>query len=81
MDRIYVRGIGNVLKKLLIQAACNLTLLLRSMHGARTPRAAHDQAVEAIFAILALTSAIASLPEPMGRDLGQFASSVASFCA
>jgi transposase len=55
MDRLYVRGIGNVHKKLLIQAAaCNLALLMRSMYGAGKPRAAHDQAVEVIFAILAL---------------------------
>ncbi len=45
----------NVHKKLLIQAAaCNLALLMRSIYGAGKPRAAHDQAIEAIFAILAL---------------------------
>ena len=65
MDRLYVRGIGNVHKKLLIQAAaCNLALLMRSMYGAGKPRAAHDYAIEAIFAILALIRAIASLSEP-----------------
>jgi transposase len=65
MDRLYVRGIGNVHKKLLIQApACNLALLLRSMFGAGKPRAAHDQAVEAVFAILALIKAISSISEP-----------------
>ena len=38
MDRLYVRGIGNVHKKLLIQAAaCNLALLMRSMYGAGSP--------------------------------------------
>ena len=43
MDRLYVRGIGNVHKKLLIQAAaCNLALLMRTMYGAGKPRAAHD---------------------------------------
>src|SRR5262249_38149361 len=42
--------------KLLIQAAaCNLALLMRSMYGAGKPRAAHNQAVEVILAILALT--------------------------
>ena len=35
MDRPYVRGRGNVHKKLLIQAAaCNLALLLRALYGA-----------------------------------------------
>jgi hypothetical protein len=62
MDRLYVRGIGNVHKKLLIQAAaCNLALLMRSMYGAGKPRAAHDQAVEVIFAILALIKVISSI--------------------
>ncbi len=65
MDRLYVRGIGNVHKKLLIQAAaCNLALLMRSMCGAGKPRAAHDRTVEAIFVILALIKAISSISEP-----------------
>jgi transposase len=55
MDRLYVRGIENVHKKLLVQAAaCNLALLMRSIYGAGKPRAAHDQSVAAIFVILAL---------------------------
>jgi transposase len=54
MDRLYVRGIGNVHKKFLLRAAaCNLALLLRSLYGAGKPRAAHDRLVEAIFAFLA----------------------------
>src|SRR5215475_5753449 len=65
MDRLYVRGIGNVHKKLLIQAAaCNLALLMRSMYGAGKPRAAHDQAVEVIFAILALIEVISTISDP-----------------
>ena len=40
LRRLYVRGKGNVQKKLLVQAAaCNLALLLRKMIGAGTPRA------------------------------------------
>ena len=71
MDRLYVRGIGNVHKKLLIQAAaCNLALLMRSMCGAGKPRAAHDRTVEAIFVILALIKAISSISEPMMCDFG-----------
>jgi transposase len=55
LDRLYVRGIENVHKKFLIQAAaCNLALLLRSRYGAGKPKAAYDRTVEAIFVILAL---------------------------
>ena len=57
LDPLYVRGRENVHNKFLIQAAaCNLALLLRSIHGAGKPRAAHDRAVEAIFAILGVVS-------------------------
>ena len=59
LDRLYVRGIENVHKKFLIQAAaCNLALLLRSMYGAGKPKAAHDRAMVAIFAILAVIRAV-----------------------
>jgi transposase len=62
MDRLYVRGIENVHKKLLVQAAaCNLALLMRSIYGAGKPKAAHDQTVEAIFAILALIRVLESV--------------------
>jgi hypothetical protein len=64
MDRLYVRGIENVHKKLLVQAAaCNLALLMRSIYGAGKPRAAHHQSVEAIFAILALIRVLESVWE------------------
>ena len=43
LRRLYVRGKGNVQKKLLVQAAaCNLALLLRKMMEAGTPRALQD---------------------------------------
>ncbi len=59
LDRLYVRGIKNVHKKFLIQAAaCNLALLLRSMYGAGKPKAAHNRTLAAIFAILAVLSAV-----------------------
>src|SRR5260370_18688707 len=65
MDRLYVRGLENVHKKLLVQAAaCNLALLMRSMYGAGKPRAAHDQAVEAVFAILELLTALEGVSGP-----------------
>src|SRR5262244_1321764 len=75
MDRLYVRGIGNVHKKLLIQAAaCNLALLMRSMYGAGKPRAAHDQAVEVIFAILALSEVISTISDPWCTNSGNLPS-------
>jgi transposase len=49
MDRLYVRGIENVHKKLLIQAAaCNLALLMRTLYGAGKPKAAHDRSRETL---------------------------------
>jgi transposase len=71
MDRLYVRGIGNVHKKLLLQAAaCNLALLMRSLHGAGKPRAADDRVVEAIFAVLAFIEAIEGVPPPCSAHPG-----------
>jgi transposase len=58
LDRLYVRGIKNVHKKFLIQAAaCNLALLMRSLYGAGKPRAAYDCALAALFAFLAVLTA------------------------
>ena len=55
LDRLYVRGLENVHKKFLIQAAaCNLALLMRERYGSGKPRAAHDVVVEAILTILAV---------------------------
>src|SRR3954453_15288978 len=55
LDRLYVRGLDNVHKKLLLQAAaCNLALLMRSMYGSGKPRAAHEGVIELVFAFLAL---------------------------
>jgi transposase len=63
MDRLYVRGIGNVHKKLLLQAAaCNLALLLRSLYGTGKPRAAHDRIIEAVFVLLAVLNAAERFP-------------------
>jgi transposase len=62
MDRLYVRGRVNAHKKLLLQAAaCNLALLLRALHGAGKPRAAHDRLLEAFFAVLRLIRALLSV--------------------
>jgi transposase len=71
MDRLYVRGLENVHKKLLIQAAaCNLALLMRSIYGAGKPRAAHEQAIKVVFAILAFIEAITSVLEPRCANSG-----------
>jgi transposase len=64
LDRLYVRGPGTVHKKLLIQAACNLALLMRALYGAGKPRAAHDRRGELVFAFLWLYSALIALCEP-----------------
>jgi len=59
MDRLYLRGRENVLKRLLIQAAaCNLALLLRSLYGAGKPKAAHNLKAAVIFAFLRLLIAL-----------------------
>jgi transposase len=59
LDRLYVRGNENVHKKFLIQAAaCNLALLMRSVYGSGKPKAAHDEAVDAILTILAALKAV-----------------------
>jgi transposase len=55
LKRLYVRGLRNVHKKLLIQAAsCNLALLMRALYGAGKPRAAHDRRMQLMFTILRL---------------------------
>src|SRR5947209_10552796 len=66
MDRLWVRGIENVHKELLIQAAaCNLALLLRSLYGAGKPKATHDHLRTAVFAILALLKAVETTFAPL----------------
>ena len=65
MDRLWVRGLENVHKKLLIQAAaCNLALLMRSIYGVGKPKAAHDRLREAVFAILAFIRAVETFCAP-----------------
>jgi transposase len=65
MDRLWVRGLENVHKKLLIQAAaCNLALLMRSIYGVGKPKAAHDQLRQAVFAILAFIRGVEAFWQP-----------------
>jgi len=71
LDRLYVRGLDNVHKKLLIQAAaCNLALLMRSMYGSGKPRAAHEGVIELVFAFLALMKAFDALWTPQSANPG-----------
>ena len=70
LDRLYVRGIKNVHKKFLIQAAaCNLALLMRSVYGAGKPKAAYDRAVAAIFAILVVLKTVEDCLLPRWSEL------------
>jgi transposase len=69
LDRLYVRGLENVHKKFLLQAAaCNLALLMRSTYGSGKPRASHDRAVEAILMILAVIKAVEDLFPPWSTN-------------
>lgn len=69
VDRLYVRGLDNVHKKFLIQAAaCNLALLMRSMYGAGKPRAAHEGVIELFLAFLALIKAFEALWAPQSAN-------------
>jgi len=70
LPRLYVRGKGNVQKKLLVQAAaCNLALLLRKMIGAGTPRALQDAVAGLFFVLLRLISLASADCGPTGLSL------------
>ena len=59
MRRLRVRGLDEVKKKLLLQAAaCNLALLLRTKHGAGTPRRLAEAAKTLCAAILGLLATL-----------------------
>jgi len=71
LDRLYVRGLDNVHKKFLIQAAaCNLALLMRSMYGSGKPRAADEGVIELVFTFLAFLKVFDTLWAPQTRDFG-----------
>ena len=69
MRRLYVRGKGNVQKKLLLQAAaCNLALILRQMLGAGTPWVLRDRLADLFllfFWMRALAKAAAGPRQPL----------------
>jgi hypothetical protein len=74
LDRLYVRGIDNVHKKFLIQAAaCNLALLMRSWYGSGKPRAAHEGVIELFFWFLALRKAFDALWAPQSANFATVA--------
>lgn len=59
LRRVHVRGLENVAKRLLLQAAaCNLALILRSITKAGTPRGWAERNLTLLRAILALLSAL-----------------------
>jgi hypothetical protein len=65
-----VRGLDNVHKKFLIQAAaCNLALLMRSLYGSGKPRAAHEGSIELFSELLALMKALDAVWVPQPANL------------
>ena len=84
MRRLYVRGKGNVQKKLLLQAAaCNLGLLLRQMLGAGTPRALRDRLADLFllfFWMMALAKAAAGAPAAVIRCCQDNGISASALC-
>ena len=72
MRRLRVRGLDEVKKKLLLQAAaCNLALLLRTKHGAGTPRGLAEAIKRLCEEILALLGALQAPAGPGNAPIGQ----------
>lgn len=73
MRRLHVRGLDEVHKKLLLQAAaCNLALLLRTKHGAGTP-CGLAEAEKGLWALLsALSEALKALGPPSTAPLDRW---------
>ena len=70
--RLRVRGLDEVKKKLLLQAAaCNLALLLRTKHGAGTPRGLAEAVKRLCEEILALLGALQAPAGPGNAPIGQ----------
>ena len=70
--RLRVRGLDEVKKKLLLQAAaCNLALLLRTKHGAGTPRGLAEAVKRLCEDILALLGALQAPAGPGNAPIGQ----------
>jgi transposase len=66
LRRLYVRGRGNVAKRVLLQAAAfNLALILRTMTRAGTPRGLADLKRKLFCALLRLLAALPAMPAPL----------------
>jgi len=73
MRRLRVRGLDEVKKKLLLQAAaCNLALLLRTKHGAGTPRGLAEAAKTLCAAILGLLATLGAPAQPSSVRISRF---------
>jgi len=73
MRRLWVRGLDEVSKKLLLQAAaCNLALLLRTKHGAGTPRGLAEALRRLCEAILGLWAALLGPERPDKARIERF---------
>ncbi len=73
MRRLRVRGLNEVKKKLLLQAAaCNLALLLRTKHGAGTPRGLAEAAKTLCAAILGLLATLGAPAQPSSVRISRF---------
>jgi hypothetical protein len=63
---LYVRGRGNVAKRVLLQAAAfNLALILRTMTRAGTPRGLADLKRTLLCALLRVLAALLAMPAPL----------------
>jgi transposase len=63
LRRLYVRGRGNVAKRVLLQAAAfNLALILRTMTRAGTPRGLADLKNKLVCALLRVLVALSAIP-------------------
>ena len=72
MRRLRVRGLDEVKKKLLLQAAaCNLALLLRTKHGAGTPLGLAEAVKRLCEEILELLGALQAPAGPGNAPIGQ----------
>ena len=66
MRRLYVRGRGNVAKRVLLQAvAFNLALILRSITKAGTPKGLADLKGKIVLALLRVLAALQALTAPI----------------
>src|SRR5260370_37375971 len=79
MRRVYVRGRGNVAKRVLLQAvAFNLALILRSITKAGTPKGLADLKRKIVLALLRVLAALWALPTPISGPTNIYRSDLLS---